>query len=1061
MDRQQSLTQVRIASLVFLFLVVASNAGPETRLAQGGDFIANAANHSSAKGSIDPLADDAALNDLARLTPQTLCVVGDRGTIWLVDEKQAPALVHYDPTVAWKSIQVLNGQVAYVAGARFQPHTGVGSGVLAKTIDGGKTWQPVAIGLVPPLSYVRFFDNERGVLAGHASEQAPAGVLRTTDGGKTWVPVAGAKEDGCTTAVFLDFEMGLVAGPSGGPSLVGDGQLLPGRMPGLSRRSIRNLSLDLDDRGWLVGDKGLVLQTSTGGVVWDGPPQEIAEETRSFVNLQAVAHRGDHVYLAGSPGTKIWVSHNGGASWTAFSTGISSPLRQLKLIDDRLGYAVGDLGVILKTTDAGETWKPIKNGTYRSAALQVVAKSQDVAALMTAKLGLAQGYRLATHCVLRDQTSQPLRDAELDAALMAAGGAGLGMGSQLPIDLPRIELERKSLEVVWQRASEGRLGESLVGPLVRDIRQWKPRVVILAPSSGSSAIDELVAATIEQAITQAADATQWLELHQQLGLDPWKVDRVFVRQPSGSLGSVSISPYDAAGQQGMPVGQLAAACHALLHNEQRLPMESFRIDERLTPANFVPKATQDFFVGLGIAAGSAGRRRPFNEQEAASDQLALMREQRTIAGYLEHKKTDGSTGAELLAGMSPTLDKLSPAAGALLLTDVATQYYQRAAWEEYQATLLELVRRYPDEPVAQRAMGDLLRFLSSTEMAHWRLTQSPVLEVLSKPAKGGKTKRTPLYEKGEAGKRDLASLSQPKGGSEEESGFNGSMPKEGDQSQQIRDGWLSTAAGLSEQIQKHNSAYFQQPEIQLQIACLARQSGQHGFSDDILRRLGRLRRGVGAANAFERELWLMEPGFDRPQQLVGVKSTRQKPLLDGVLSDDCWQSAAEVQLVPVGSQRTDASAPGVVMVIRDREFLYLAGRLTREPSQTIQQVKWAGRKHDEADPSEDTVVIELDLDRDYATTYTFEINCTGGLRDTCCGDARWNPQWFAACVADETDWRFEAAIPIAQLTLDVPNKGEAWGLAIERIVPGVRYDAWGASPSRQSTVNRLGLMRFE
>lgn len=99
------------------------------------------------------------------------------------------------PPLSLSALQRLNQNVGYVAG-----WTGTGLG-LAKTSDGGKTWQRLPIP-ADHLTALRFIDEQVGWAGGFVSrdvpqiacqQAAPAGaqsckgvVLRTQDGGKTW-----------------------------------------------------------------------------------------------------------------------------------------------------------------------------------------------------------------------------------------------------------------------------------------------------------------------------------------------------------------------------------------------------------------------------------------------------------------------------------------------------------------------------------------------------------------------------------------------------------------------------------------------------------------------------------------------------------------------------------------------------------------------------------------------------------------------------------------------------------------------------------------------------------
>ena len=49
--------------------------------------------------------------------------------------------------------------------------------------------------------------------------------------------------------------------------------------------------------------------------------------------------------------------------WSAATSGTTNNLNGVSLLDSGVGFAVGDAGTILKTTDAGMTWAPLTSGT--------------------------------------------------------------------------------------------------------------------------------------------------------------------------------------------------------------------------------------------------------------------------------------------------------------------------------------------------------------------------------------------------------------------------------------------------------------------------------------------------------------------------------------------------------------------------------------------------------------------------------------------------------------------------------------------------------------------------
>ena len=71
------------------------------------------------------------------------------------------------------------------------------------------------------------------------------------------------------------------------------------------------------------------------------------------------AHTG---YAAGDGGT-ILKTTDGGANWAIQTTPTTEGLRGLHFVDQDTGYAVGYAGTLLKTTDGGGNWVRQKAGS--------------------------------------------------------------------------------------------------------------------------------------------------------------------------------------------------------------------------------------------------------------------------------------------------------------------------------------------------------------------------------------------------------------------------------------------------------------------------------------------------------------------------------------------------------------------------------------------------------------------------------------------------------------------------------------------------------------------------
>jgi len=184
----------------------------------------------------------------------------------------------------------------------------------------------------------------------------------------------------------------------------------------------------------------------------------------------------------------------------------------------------------------------------------------------------------------------------------------------------------------------------------------------------------------------------------------------------------------------------------------------------------------------------------------------------------------------------------------------------------------------------------------------------------------------------------------------------------------------------------------------------------------------------------------------------------ERPKLDAVFSDECWQQAHEIRLRDL--QHAEEIHDSLIMLAWDEEFLFLAGRIPSVP-EVPADAEILDRVHDEADITGDHVEIMFDVDRDYSTGFHLMIDSAGRTSDRCATFHRWHPQWYVATDRDATGWRFEAAIPVDQMLLDAPLKsGLMWATTISRVVPGYteqRVVADGVTPTEDT---RYSLLRF-
>ena len=287
-------------------------------------------------------------------------------------------------------------------------------GLLLHSKDRGKTWERLDSGGRDALFAIDINKKGRGLIVGRTGL-----VLMTTDGGKTWAKRdSGAKEhlfnvditesgkawavghfgtvlhspDGGLSWKRQEFEAEFPEGtPEEQKGIISDAEK---ENEGAAVEARLNAVGFADDqRGWIMGEFGLVLHTEDGGQTWKRQPSASGKLLFALHVLDE-----NRVLAAGSEGTYMETA-DGGKSWKAADTGTSQhilglypigeslylvgrdglvmvrkgqdqPFKKLSaglytwlmtvgFFDDKSGLAAGGRGHMLQTSDAGENWRRI------------------------------------------------------------------------------------------------------------------------------------------------------------------------------------------------------------------------------------------------------------------------------------------------------------------------------------------------------------------------------------------------------------------------------------------------------------------------------------------------------------------------------------------------------------------------------------------------------------------------------------------------------------------------------------------------------------------------------
>lgn len=280
---------------------------------------------------------------------------------------------------AFTDIHFINSSTGYISGSW---------GAFAKTTDGGLTWQMGATGTSIGFYTVWFTSPLTGYLAGSSGS-----LLKTTNGGSSWSATTLTDAIGIYNIEFSSLSNGYAAGlfgvvyrtTNGGTSwqketlfetknedlfsvsLKSDGVAIAAGLYGaLYKRNNSPVWVETNPKrfgaatsiAWVTGQKGFVtlssghlLRTDNAGASWT----ETTLMEGFYTSRVAFADKNHGVIFALSD--TFFYTSNGGNNWIKrlLPAGSTMP-NAVHFPTATTGYAVGNNGSILKTTDAGFSW---------------------------------------------------------------------------------------------------------------------------------------------------------------------------------------------------------------------------------------------------------------------------------------------------------------------------------------------------------------------------------------------------------------------------------------------------------------------------------------------------------------------------------------------------------------------------------------------------------------------------------------------------------------------------------------------------------------------------------
>ena len=217
-----------------------------------------------------------------------------------------------------------------------------------------------------------------------------------------------------------------------------------------------------------------------------------ARQPLRFFGASAV--RGEHCWIAGTPGTpRAAHAPTRASTWQLRPTGQSLPIHALTFVDERNGWAVGELGHDSgQRAMAGKTWR-----TQRSAARELRI-SAFTAAPRTFRWNWSPGFRPTRATWARSRFSTARMSSAASGApsrcgrpgheaSVLAGGSAAGGAWRFPLRSAGLKLSAEQLVEAGTRPTTAARSTSSKPTSWPRIRMWRPSVVFTASADARGA----------------------------------------------------------------------------------------------------------------------------------------------------------------------------------------------------------------------------------------------------------------------------------------------------------------------------------------------------------------------------------------------------------------------------------------------------------------------------------------------------------------------------------------------------------------------------------------------
>jgi tetratricopeptide (TPR) repeat protein len=596
-----------------------------------------------------------------------------------------------------------------------------------------------------------------------------------------------------------------------------------------------------------------------------------------------------------------------------------------------------------------------------------------------------------------------------------------------------------------------------------------------------------VVEAVRAAVQRAADPKAYPEQIEHFGLQSWQTVKLYARTDERGKDQVI---HDAAEPgtrlQTSPRDYAGSAATLLACAANSLPAQRYYslLDSRLEGA----ARHRSLMQGIQLAPGGEARRDLGTVAELTPEVQKTIQTCRNLQTLADQPPGGLVDPTQLLTQIAPALKTLPEDQGAAAAYGIANRYADSGQWALAREIFLLMLDRYPAHPLSAEACRWLIRHGASSE-ARRRQELGQFVEIKTVEFKSWSRDSKSRMPAADGDPPPRPRGSKPTGRVH----FETKVPETHTemvttdaaggvmtQDRVATRRWFEDALALEPRLVSFGPLFLHDPGTQFCLQAIRRNLGQFDVARKWYAQFSSRQPDGPRRDAALAELWLVNRSGPSPKPLAWCRQTANRPLLDGKLNDSCWQDLKTLPLRSTAAARKNQAAEGTgaapgqppdnpladfpteVYLAYDQQYLYLALRCRHPADRYVPPVKV--RQRDADLRAFDRVSLMLDLDRDYASYFHFQVDQRGCVHEECCQgghhDATWNPRWFVACHSEREAWQIEAAIPLAELTGDPVTVGKTWACNIVRVMPGRGVQAFSLPADVEPRPEGMGLLSF-